>query len=131
MLCYGIIMLLFMLFLPGGLDAILKKWISLVSLRFQGKGQEHPPIDNREVSSVSEDIHMSILHVTNLRKEFGGLTAVNDVDFELADGHITSLIGPNGAGKTTIINLITGFLPLTKGSIFFHDREITSLPAYK
>ncbi len=74
---------------------------------------------------------MGILKVKGLRKSFGGLTAVNDVDFDLAEGQITGLIGPNGAGKTTLVNLITGFLPVTAGSIHFEDKEITSLPAYK
>jgi branched-chain amino acid transport system ATP-binding protein len=100
-------------------------------MAFRGEKRDafHSLIEGRQ--SVFEGIHMSILQVTMLRKDFGGLRAVNDVGFELAEEHITSLIGPNGAGKTTIINLITGFVPLTQGGIFFHDREITSLPAHK
>ncbi len=74
---------------------------------------------------------MSILEVKGLTKNFGGLTAVNDVYFDLPEGQITGLIGPNGAGKTTIINLITGFLPATEGSVHFEEKEIISMPAYK
>ena len=51
---------------------------------------------------------MSLLSLSNLTKRFGGLTAVNQVSFEVAEGVIAGLIGPNGAGKTTVFNLITG-----------------------
>lgn len=74
---------------------------------------------------------MSILETRKLRKNFGGLIAVNEVDFSLSQGQITGLIGPNGAGKTTIINLVTGFLPVTSGEILFNGKDITAFPAYK
>ena len=50
----------------------------------------------------------NILGAVNIRKEFGGLIAVNDVDFVIPRGKIVSLIGPNGAGKTTFFNILTG-----------------------
>lgn len=65
-----------------------------------------------------------ILSAFKIRKEFGGLTAVDDVTLDVYEGRIQSLIGPNGAGKTTIFNLIMGFLPLTSGKIKFIDRRI-------
>lgn len=74
---------------------------------------------------------MSVLRTTQLTKNFGGLRAVNNVDFELIEGQITALIGPNGAGKTTIINLITGFHSVSAGAVYFEDNEITSMPAHK
>src|SRR5690606_6170253 len=58
-----------------------------------------------------------LLQVAQLRKEFGGLVAVNDISFSVAAGQIVGLIGPNGAGKSTTFNLITGVTPLTRGSI--------------
>lgn len=73
---------------------------------------------------------MSILKVAGLTKQFGGLAAVELVDFELAAGQITGLIGPNGAGKTTTINLITGFLPVTSGEVYFDGAEITKKSAH-
>lgn len=60
---------------------------------------------------------MTILSVTDLTMRFGGLTAVNDVSFQVERSHITAVIGPNGAGKTTLFNCITGFYRPTVGSI--------------
>jgi branched-chain amino acid transport system ATP-binding protein len=74
---------------------------------------------------------MSVLKVRGLSKNFGGLTAVDKVDFDLSAGMITGLIGPNGAGKTTIINLITGFLPVSAGKVYFQEKDITSTPAHR
>ena len=54
---------------------------------------------------------MNILSAKNLTKEFGGLTAVNDLSFDLKENEILGLIGPNGAGKTTLFNCLSGFLP--------------------
>jgi ABC-type branched-subunit amino acid transport system ATPase component len=72
-----------------------------------------------------------MLKVENLTKTFGGLRAVDNVSFEVPQGIICGLIGPNGSGKTTVFNLITGFLQITNGQIYFHDAPIGGLPAYK
>ena len=71
---------------------------------------------------AAEDI---ILSTSGLTKEFGGFTAVNGVDLKVRRGSIHALIGPNGAGKTTCFNLLTKFLPPTKGSIVYNGRDIT------
>ena len=63
--------------------------------------------------------------------KFGGLTAVNEVSFEVKDGSIFGLIGPNGAGKTTLFNLISGVHSLTSGDILFQDRSIKGLQPYQ
>jgi branched-chain amino acid transport system ATP-binding protein len=73
---------------------------------------------------------MSILAVEKLTKNFGGLTAVSDVDFQVLQGEIFALIGPNGAGKTTLFNLITGVFPLSEGSINFQGDKIEGMPSY-
>lgn len=66
--------------------------------------------------------------VDNLTVRFGGMVAVDQVSFEVKQGHIASLVGPNGAGKTTIFNAITGFGPMEKGSsITFKDLDITGI----
>ena len=74
---------------------------------------------------------MSFLYTRSLRKEFGGVIAVSDVDFEIQKNSITGLIGPNGAGKTTLFNTITGLDSPTEGSVIFDGKDITYLPAYK
>ncbi len=62
---------------------------------------------------MSDDI---ILQTRGLTKEFKGFSAVSDVDLKVRAGHIHALIGPNGAGKTTVFNLLTKFLPPTRGT---------------
>ncbi len=66
-----------------------------------------------------------VLSVHGLRKRFGGITATDDVSFELMPGQIIGLIGPNGAGKTTVFDEISGFLKLDGGRVVFRDRDIT------
>jgi branched-chain amino acid transport system ATP-binding protein len=67
------------------------------------------------------------LRVEDLRKEFGGITAVDGASFQVEEGTLTGLIGPNGAGKSTTFNCITGVLKPTSGSVYFEGEEITGL----
>jgi len=66
---------------------------------------------------------MSILEIKSLSKNFGGLSAVLDVDITLEKGELVGLIGPNGAGKTTVFNLLTGVYPVSAGKIIFSDAD--------
>jgi branched-chain amino acid transport system ATP-binding protein len=72
----------------------------------------------------------NILEAVDVRKEFGGLIAVNDVDFVIPRGKIVSLIGPNGAGKTTFFNILTGVYKPTAGGVYFEGQPITGLPPH-
>jgi len=72
-----------------------------------------------------------VLHVQNLTKRFGGLVAVDNVDFHVSEGEIRGLIGPNGSGKTTFFNLISGFDRATTGKIEFLGSDITTTSAHK
>lgn len=74
---------------------------------------------------------MKILETQHLSRIFGGVVAVNDVDFEVEQGLVNGLIGPNGAGKTTLFNQITGMDKPTSGKILFNGNDITGLPAWK
>lgn len=67
---------------------------------------------------------MNLLQVSNLSKSFGGLKAVNRVEFTITRGEILGLIGPNGSGKTTIFNLISGFYTPDDGKIIFKGIEV-------
>jgi len=73
---------------------------------------------------------MALLEVTRLRKEFGGLIAVDDVDFHVEERSIASLIGPNGAGKTTFFNMLTGVYKPTAGSVVFAGEDVTGKPPH-
>jgi branched-chain amino acid transport system ATP-binding protein len=70
---------------------------------------------------------MALLQLSNVRKAFGGLVAVNDLSFELDPGSIVAMIGPNGAGKSTVFNLVTGIYGLSSGSIVFDGRQLAGL----
>ena len=72
----------------------------------------------------------NLLEATQLRKEFGGLVACNDVDFVVPRGSIVSLIGPNGAGKTTFFNMLTGVYTPTSGEILFNGHDVAGLPPH-
>lgn len=71
---------------------------------------------------------MSLLQATDLKKYFGETRAVDGVSLTIHPREVVSLIGSNGAGKTTLINLLTGLVPPTSGTIVFRGRDITSLP---
>ncbi len=70
---------------------------------------------------------MTLLRVENVTKKFGGITANENVSFELGAGQIVGLIGPNGAGKTTMFNCIAGYAPPTSGDIWLGDKRISGL----
>ena len=73
------------------------------------------------------ELQTALLRTTNLRKAFGGLMAVLDVNFQVAPGEIMAIIGPNGAGKSTIFNLISGLLPPNGGETYFDGRLLNGL----
>src|SRR5690606_15663916 len=74
--------------------------------------------------------HQAILSITDLRKVFGGVTALDGLDLEVREGEMLGLIGPNGAGKTALINTLTGFYRATSGSVRFMGHEITHMPLH-
>jgi branched-chain amino acid transport system ATP-binding protein len=72
----------------------------------------------------------TLLETQRLRKEFGGLVAVDDVDFNVPEHSIVSLIGPNGAGKTTFFNMLTGVYKPTVGRVIFAGEDMTGKPPH-
>jgi len=74
---------------------------------------------------------MHLFETRRLTKAFGGLIAVNDLTFQVEEGEIYGLIGPNGSGKTTVFNLITGFHPITSGTVLFKGKELNGFPTWK
>ena len=116
---YGVIIVLVMLLRPQGLlpSARRKRELEL------GIHDEYEPTTWRRLMA-------NLLEATGMRKEFGGLVAVSDVDFVIPQGAIVSLIGPNGAGKTTFFNMITGVYKPTSGSVVFDGNDVTAKPPH-
>jgi branched-chain amino acid transport system ATP-binding protein len=73
----------------------------------------------------------NVLEAKGISVQFGGLLAVNSVDFNIPKQSVVSLIGPNGAGKTTFFNVLTGLYKPSSGSINYNGRDITDLPPHK
>ena len=73
----------------------------------------------------------SLLEARGITKVFGGLVAVNSVDFDIPERSIVSLIGPNGAGKTTFFNMVSGLFEPSSGAFVFKDKDITRLKAHQ
>lgn len=84
----------------------------------------------QETAVTSDAIESPLLEVDGLRKEFGGVVAVDGATFSVAEGSLTGLIGPNGAGKSTTFNCITGIHEPTGGRVTFDGQSITGLPSY-
>ncbi|THH37024.1 ABC transporter ATP-binding protein [Aliishimia ponticola] len=74
---------------------------------------------------------MSLLRTEGLTRIYGGLKAVDEVDFTLPEGEVHALIGPNGAGKSTFVGMVSGRIEASAGRVWFDGREITHLPAHK
>lgn len=73
----------------------------------------------------------AILSTRNVRKKFGGFTALADISIDFAADRLTSIIGPNGAGKSTFFNVLSGALIPTEGEVFFRGRDIAGLPQHR
>jgi branched-chain amino acid transport system ATP-binding protein len=69
----------------------------------------------------------ALLKVSNLTRTFGGLRAVDNLSFEVAPGEILGMIGPNGAGKTTVVNLVSGVISPTAGTVMFDNKDVTAM----
>jgi len=74
---------------------------------------------------------VTLLSTRGLCRNFGGLQAVQNVDFDLPQGEIRALIGPNGAGKTTFVSMLCGRIAASSGTVTFQGRDVTTLPAHK
>ena len=74
---------------------------------------------------------MLLLQTEKLTKAFGGLIAVNGIDFFLEQGSISAIIGPNGSGKTTFFNVVSGILPSSSGRILFDGKDVTTAKAHE
>jgi branched-chain amino acid transport system permease protein len=120
---FGVILVVVLKYAPDGLWSFVARWIPRAQRVRDWEGAASLPA--RAKPAPGEQL----LQVEAVRKEFGGLVAVNDVSFDIRAGDIVGLIGPNGAGKSTTFNLITGVLSLTAGQVRFRGENIGGLPS--
>jgi branched-chain amino acid transport system permease protein len=133
LLAFGVLMILVLQFARDGIWPViarLGRWLG----RHQATAVKPAPwyLDAAPLPQRSlPEAGQRVLEVEQVRKEFGGLVAVNDISFNLNAGEIMGLIGPNGAGKSTTFNLISGVLPLSGGHVRFMGQPIDGLPAHE
>jgi branched-chain amino acid transport system permease protein len=120
---FGIVIVAVLKYAPDGLWTFAGRWLPVRRRPRDWEGAQ--PLAARTKPAAGE----LLLQVDRVRKEFGGLVAVNDVSFDIRAGEIVALIGPNGAGKSTTFNLVTGVLPLTAGRVSFRGESITGMAA--
>lgn len=120
---FGIVLVVVLKYAPDGLWTFIARWLPRTDRPRDWEGAE--PLPTRQRPATGEPL----LQVEAVRKEFGGLVAVNDVSFEIRAGDIVGLIGPNGAGKSTTFNLITGVLSLTSGQVRWRGEAIGGMPS--
>ena len=118
---FGIALVLVLKYLPEGLWSLVAKHMPRSDRKEDWLEADH--IEERSKPQKGE----LVLDVQAIRKQFGGLVAVNDISFQIRAGQVVGLIGPNGAGKSTTFNLITGLLPLTSGSVSYRGGTISGL----
>ena len=120
---FGLVLIAVLKYAPDGLWTFVGKWLPAPP-RVRDWA-DAPKLPLRDKPAAGE----LLLEVDAVRKEFGGLVAVNDVSFQIRTGDIVGLIGPNGAGKSTTFNLITGVHSLTRGAVRFRGQPVTGLPS--
>ena len=120
---FGMVLVLVLKYLPEGMWSLVGRWLPRPGR--VDDWRRATPLSERGKPAPGQ----TVLAVTNICKQFGGLTAVKDISFSIQTGQIVGLIGPNGAGKSTIFNLISGVLELTSGTIQFCGATISGLPS--
>lgn len=123
LIVFGILIVLVLKYLPDGLWEAIDRRLPRATRKQDWA--DAPALPTKAKPAAGE----VVLDVRAIRKQFGGLVAVNDISFQVRSGQITGLIGPNGAGKSTTFNLVTGVLPLTSGEVVFRGERISGLGA--
>ena len=118
---FGIAMVLVLKYMPDGIWSLVASKLPRPPRKMDW--QDAAPLMARSKPAMGE----LVLKVNQIRKQFGGLVAVNDISFDIHAGQIVGLIGPNGAGKSTTFNLITGVLSKTSGKVTYRGHDITGL----
>lgn len=119
-LVFGIMVILLLQYVPDGAMHLLQRFLPRVNAKHGAVGLVAWPLAKRSKPKSGE----LLLEVQGVVKSFGGLVAVNNVDFSVKTGEIVGLVGPNGAGKSTMFSLITGIEGLTAGRVLYGGRRI-------
>lgn len=128
LIVFGVLMVLVLQYARNGVWPVLQSWwIALGGRSGPRRGDPPPRAADELLKRCRPEISTEVLKVDEVRKEFGGLVAVNDISFSLKAGEIMGLIGPNGAGKSTTFNLITAVMPATRGAVTFMGQRIDRL----
>ena len=126
----GAILIVSITFFPKGIVGSLQAW-ERRRRRTAVPKRAAPLLSRQNSREVIGRTGATVLETRGLTKVFGGLVALDGVDFAVRAGEIRAVIGPNGAGKTTLFNLITGVLAPTRGQILLRGEDITGLTAYR
>ncbi|WP_459617614.1 branched-chain amino acid ABC transporter ATP-binding protein/permease [Bordetella sp. 2513F-2] len=125
LIVFGVLMILVLQYASNGLWPIVSGWWGRLSgTAGSRRRRPAPPEAPLLAPRPRPQPGQTVLEVDAIRKQFGGLVAVNDVSFQVRAGEIMGLIGPNGAGKSTTFNLISGVLPATRGQVRFLGERI-------
>ena len=120
---FGVLLVCMLKFLPDGLWSLVQRKLPRPQRLVDWDNAAALP--HRAQPAAGE----LVLDVQAIRKQFGGLVAVNNISFQIRAGQIVGLIGPNGAGKSTTFNLITGVLGLSAGKVLFRGAPVSGLPS--
>jgi branched-chain amino acid transport system permease protein len=120
---FGVAMVLVLKYMPDGIWSLVARKLPRPPRKMDWQDAE--PLSARSKPAIGE----LVLKIDKIRKQFGGLTAVNDISFDIHAGQIVGLIGPNGAGKSTTFNLITGVLSKTSGQVTYRGQDISAMPS--
>ncbi|CAN7737319.1 branched-chain amino acid ABC transporter ATP-binding protein/permease [Variovorax sp. LjRoot84] len=121
---YGFLLLFALYVMPGGVTGLFAKWFR--------RSTAAPEVSNTAAvpTRIGPEGKGELLVVQGVTKNFGGVKPAQNVSFRLQRGHIHALIGPNGAGKSTMINMLTGLIDPTEGSIQFLGQEVSGRPVH-
>lgn len=121
---YGFLLLFALYVMPGGVTGLLSKW-------FRKPASAPEALSEAQVlTRIGTQGEGELLVAQGVTKNFGGVKPAQNVSFRLQRGHIHALIGPNGAGKSTMINMLTGLLDPSEGSIKFLGEEVSNRPVH-
>jgi ABC-type branched-subunit amino acid transport system ATPase component/ABC-type branched-subunit amino acid transport system permease subunit len=131
---YGLVLIVVMLFLPRGIAGLFVRGETAATVPVPERTAQAAAGAPRARSAplpAPRSGAAPLLEVRGVTKQFGGVRAVRECSFDVAEGEIKAVIGPNGAGKTTLFNVITGFYAPTAGEVRLRGRALTGLPAHR